>query len=157
MARLVCPKCSSRFQAADAASAVCPQCGYTAAAPPAPESTLPVMSPATYGQALGYGYPGQPPPPVGGYVPSPTMPAVVAPVKTNGFAVTSLVLGILGIFSFMFVVMPLMALVFGMVGVAQCKSKIHAGKGMAVAGVVLGTIGLGIGLFFWAMIVAFEA
>lgn len=62
--------------------------------------------------------------------------------KTNGFAIASLVLGIVWIYG----VGSILALVFGY----QAKNQIDAsggresGRGMAVAGIVLGWIGVGL-------------
>jgi hypothetical protein len=74
------------------------------------------------------------------------------PVRTNGLAVASLVLGILclnGIGS-------ILALVFGY----QAKGQIdrsggrEAGRGMAIAGIVLGWIGIALMVFIVFAIVA---
>jgi len=65
-----------------------------------------------------------------------------APARTNGLAVASLVLGIL----FVCGIGSILALVFGY----QAKSQIdrsggmEGGRGMAVAGIVLGWVGLGL-------------
>jgi hypothetical protein len=82
------------------------------------------------GQAYGQQAYGQPP----GY---PQMPGYV-PVKNNGLATTSLVLGILGFFT-CGVTSPFAA-VFGHIALAQISRTNEAGHGQAVAGVVLGWI-----------------
>lgn len=51
------------------------------------------------------------------------------PKSTNGFAIASLILGLLG-------GIPL-ALVFGFVALSQIKSRGQGGRGMAIAGIVL--------------------
>jgi hypothetical protein len=73
---------------------------------------------------------------------------------SSGFAVASLVLGILGVI-FLRVIGPILALVFGYVGRSRIKSSggREGGSGMAIAGIVLGWVGIGIdllivGLFF---------
>jgi hypothetical protein len=66
---------------------------------------------------------------------------------TNGFAVASLVLGIL----WLFWVGSLLAVIFGHVATNQIDQSggVQGGRGMAVAGFVLGYVGLGIlGIFF---------
>lgn len=71
----------------------------------------------------------------------------IAPVqRTSGFAVASLVLGLLGIW-------PL-AIIFGGVGISQTKKGRNvSGRGMAVAGLVLGIIVFLIELFVIVAIV----
>jgi DNA-directed RNA polymerase subunit RPC12/RpoP len=70
---------------------------------------------------------------------------------SNGFAVASLVLGIIGLLSFCLVIPPVLALIFGVVGWNQLnKSGASGGKGMAVAGIVLGTIGCLLALYWIA-------
>jgi hypothetical protein len=82
------------------------------------------------------------------------MPAYgYAPQSTNGLAIAALVLGIL----WLYWLGSILALVFGYVALSQIKRSggQQSGRGMAIAGVVLGWIGaavgalvLGIGLFF---------
>jgi hypothetical protein len=78
--------------------------------------------------------PGYPPP---GYVLAP-----VQQTRTNGFAIASLVLGILWIYW----IGSVLALVFGYIAKSQIdrSSGIQSGRGMAIAGIVLGWIGVGI-------------
>lgn len=81
---------------------------------------------AAPGQAYGPGHPYQP---WGqGYSPY----HQTAPV--NGFAIAALVLGILCF-------LPFVGLVLGIVGLVQIKKKGERGKGMAVSGIVLSSIG----------------
>jgi Domain of unknown function (DUF4190) len=58
---------------------------------------------------------------------------------TNGFAIASMVLGILWIFW----LGSLLALVFGYIARQQIRDQHQGGAGMAVAGIVLGWIGAG--------------
>jgi hypothetical protein len=62
------------------------------------------------------------------------------PPPTNGMAIASLVLGILGFL----VVTAILALVFGYVGRNQIRQNGSYGWGMATAGVVLGWVWLGL-------------
>ncbi|GHG95844.1 DUF4190 domain-containing protein [Streptomyces lanatus] len=57
------------------------------------------------------------------------------PVSINGLAIASLVLGILCF-------VPAVGLVLGLIALAQIKRKGERGKGMAVAGSILSTVGL---------------
>jgi hypothetical protein len=68
----------------------------------------------------------------------------------NGMAIASLILGLLGLallwvpyFAF---VLPLLAVIFGVVGLAQATAddRLDSGRGMAIAGIVFGLIGLAV-------------
>jgi hypothetical protein len=74
------------------------------------------------------------PPPTASAQPVSFQPAAV--VKTSGMAIASLVLGILGI--------SLFAIIFGIVALNQIKKSngFITGKGMAIAGIILGTISI---------------
>jgi hypothetical protein len=82
----------------------------------------------------------QPPPPSG----QPAPPPAVAPVaaKTNGFAIASMVLGIVWVYW----IGSILALVFGYMAKSQIEQSggMEQGGGMATAGIVLGWIGVGI-------------
>lgn len=63
--------------------------------------------------------------------------------KPSGMAITSLVLGIVGVPLFCFVLPSLLAVVFGAIGIRQCnKNPVYSGKGMAIAGLILGVLTL---------------
>ncbi len=59
---------------------------------------------------------------------------------TNGFAIASLVLGILWIYW----IGSILALVFGYVAKRQIRERGEGGDGMATAGIVLGWIGVAV-------------
>ena len=59
--------------------------------------------------------------------------------RTNGMAITALVLGLLGLFLFGIVLGPL-AIIFGAVGMSFANKNNGSGKGLAVAGLVLGIL-----------------
>ncbi|HEU4543322.1 MAG TPA: DUF4190 domain-containing protein [Jiangellaceae bacterium] len=61
------------------------------------------------------------------------------PAGTNGLAVAALVLGIV----WAFWIGSALAIVFGHVALGQIKTKGQEGKGLAVAGLVLGYVGAG--------------
>lgn len=94
--------------------------------------------------------PPQPPPgqpPIVVQVPgAATAPQVVyvqhASPKTNGFAIASMVLGIIWIYW----IGSILALVFGYIARGQIRRSqgTQSGEGMAIAGIVLGWIGVGI-------------
>ena len=71
--------------------------------------------------------------------------AAPAPQKSNGPAIASLVCGILGCVPF---ITSLAAVVLGIVGIKKTKDPRVGGKGLAIAGLILGVLGLGMwGLF----------
>lgn len=67
--------------------------------------------------------------------------------QTNGLAVTSLILGILWIAW----IGSILAVIFGHAAIKQINEKNQEGKGLAVAGLVLGYIGVGT-LTFWVLL-----
>lgn len=103
---------------------------------PSPEGPPPAGYPS-YGYAP-YGYP----PP--GYPPGAWGP----PRPTNGMAIASLVLGILWIYW----VGSILALVFGYLARRQIAERGESGGGLALAGIVLGWIGVGFLVFVGAAI-----
>ncbi len=92
----------------------------------------PVPPPPSYAQGPGTGG--------SGVWPTNPYPTFVARA-TNGLAVASLVLGILWIYW----VGSILALVFGYVAMIQIRERNEGGHGLAVAGIVLGWVGVGIG------------
>ncbi|MGW7446512.1 DUF4190 domain-containing protein [Kitasatospora sp. NPDC054795] len=116
-----------------------PQPVPPSAAPPQPPYPLPaggwasVTPPAGSGFPPGHPYAQAPGPgqaaPGPGFLPGPGP----GPAPTNGFAVGSLVTGLL-------LVAPV-ALVFGILALVQINRRKERGSGMAVTGLVLGTIG----------------
>lgn len=78
-------------------------------------------------------------PPHGYQVPPPPPQAQPRP-GNNGFAVASLVLSLLWLFG----LGSLLAVIFGHIALGQIKKTGELGQGFAIAGLVLGYIGLGI-------------
>ncbi|GEM_PF-3311221 len=83
-----------------------------------------------------------------------------APLKTSGFAITSLVLGIVSLLPNPALGIPtgILALVFGILARSKIKHGLAAGGGMSTAGIILGIIGLIVSmliiLFFATMFAA---
>ncbi|MEX5720378.1 DUF4190 domain-containing protein [Geodermatophilus maliterrae] len=69
------------------------------------------------------------------------------PRRTNGFAVASMVLGIVWVYW----IGSVLALVFGYVARSRIRERGEAGDGMAIAGMVPGWIGVG---FFGLVLLA---
>jgi DNA-directed RNA polymerase subunit RPC12/RpoP len=67
---------------------------------------------------------------------------------SNGFSVAALVLGIIGLPAFCTVIPSLLAIIFGIIGVSQSGDG-GGGKGLAIAGIICGGIGLLLGLMFY--------
>lgn len=88
--------------------------------PPAPQPG--------YGAVPPYGSPH-------GYYPYPVYPP---PRPTNGMAVASMVLGIL----WLYWVGSILAVIFGYIARKQIRERGESGGGMAVAGIVLGWVGV---------------
>ena len=74
----------------------------------------------------------------------PVSPAASSPSRTSGLAIASLVLGILGLTCILPIIGPILALILGIVALNQInKSRgTVTGQGQAVAGLVLGGVGL---------------
>jgi hypothetical protein len=86
-----------------------------------------------------------PPPPQPPYAPiyPPVVPGpYVVPQRTNGFAIAALVLGIVWVYW----IGSILALIFGYIAKGQIDRSggAEGGRGMAIAGIVLGWIGVGI-------------
>jgi hypothetical protein len=94
------------------------------------------------------------PPPIGATSPPlgampPPMPQVtyvqqIQMQTTNGLAIASMVLGIVWVYW----IGSILALVFGFVARKQIKQRGQKGDGMAIAGIVLGFVGLATLLLF---------
>lgn len=127
---------------------------------PAPEAFPPPPPPATGYPAPGYPPPVAPYPPVAqGYPGMPPMPGMMpmgyAPVpKTNGLAIASLVCSLLGLVTCAGT--SILGVIFGHLAKSQIKQSGEEGEGMALAGLIVGYIGLAIfgliALFYFGLI-----
>lgn len=90
---------------------------------------------------------GAPPP---GYVPFGSPPAGGGQ-RTNGLAVASLVLGIVGIILCVLFIPWILAIIFGAIAIKQCNADpTYTGKGLAIAGLVCGLVGMALILLILA-------
>ncbi len=100
--------------------------------------------------------PPPPPPPAYGGAPVYAGQGYGAPpaAGTNGMAIASLVLGIIGVIScgYTFFVAPVLAIIFGVIGRRQIRERGQQGNGLAIAGLSLGIIGVVISLV-WVLFV----
>jgi hypothetical protein len=106
--------------------------------PPAAEQ--PAWSPA------GYPAPGTAYPP---YTQYPPYAAPAPQTSTNGFAIASMVLGIVWLFG----LGSILAVIFGHIARRQIRTRGESGGGMAMAGVVLGWIGVAFLIAYIAFVV----
>ena len=96
-------------------------------------------------------YPPQtPPPPAPGAYAYAQPPA--SPAKANGLALASMILGILGVTIGLcliaFPVMPILAVVFGHIGLSQIRKTGAPGRGFAITGLVTGYIGIALAVLW---------
>ena len=77
------------------------------------------------------------PPPPAGYQ-SPMQQEQPNAPRSNGFAIASLICGILGCFG----ITGIMAIVFGILGIKRSKQPMTGGKGLSIAGIILGILGI---------------
>jgi hypothetical protein len=120
--------------------------GYFPAPPPAPPYGYPPPHPAVppgYPGSPGYdGPPGGPP-----SYPSPYGPYRIAPSGANSLAVGSLVTSIAGVvvgipltmFCYVGLLIPIVAIVLGIVALDQIKRNNQTGRGPAIAGIAFGS------------------
>ncbi|MFF8379168.1 DUF4190 domain-containing protein [Streptomyces sp. NPDC015661] len=128
--------------------AATPGYGYPAATPPAGGYGYPAATPtpATSGYGYpGYGQTGQP-----GWQQAPS----------NGMGTTAMVLGIIAVAGFCMyglgVILGVLALIFGIIGLKKVGRGEATNRGMAIAGIVLGSIGtlvsaVFLGFIIWAI------
>jgi len=76
------------------------------------------------------------------------------PPRTDAFAITSLVLGIIApITCYLGIIFGTIAVIFGHLSLRKIKNNpTLEGKGLAIAGLVTGYIGIAISLFFFIMV-----
>lgn len=116
-------------------------------------SATPYPPPAGYPQQPGYppsNYPPQPGyPPQGGWPGPPP-----SSTGTNGMAIAALVTGVIAVFLGFFCVgfVPgIAAVILGIVALNQIKTTQQSGKGMAIAGIATGGVGVAIVVIFFTI------
>lgn len=158
-----CSECGARIDAgADAPSACanghqlgqgdvyCTQCGApsTIASPSGASSYVPLPPLGFAGAGVGWQGPA---PYQQQYAPQFSPPyQYMQPQSTNGLAIASLVVSLV----FFCGVNAILALVFGIVALRQIKNTNQPGRGLAIAGVVISSVQLVLGLFWLVFILA---
>jgi len=104
--------------------------------------------PPAYDPNAPYGYPPYYSQPPQAGQPGPYMQPYIHRT-TNGMAIASMVLGIVWIYW----IGSVLALVFGYIARRQIRERGQAGDGMAIAGIVLGWIGVGVFLLVMALFI----
>ncbi len=96
--------------------------------------------------------PPPPPPPPPGYIPYTYGQPYASAPRQNGLGIASMVLGIVAVIPcFSVLLIPgVLAIVFGAISLSQSKKnpEKYTGRGMAIAGLVLGLVSLAILLLF---------
>ncbi|HYI60532.1 MAG TPA: DUF4190 domain-containing protein [Acidimicrobiales bacterium] len=104
---------------------------------------------------MSYPPPSPPPPPPGGFGQQPgyPQPGYGAPVanQSNGMAIGALVTGLIAMLCFP--VLGLVSIPLGIVAIKRSKALNGNGKGMAIAGIITGVIGIIWGIAFLALVV----
>lgn len=121
--------------AADVPTAPWPSAPYPGTEVPAAPYGSP-QGPGAYPPPAGGAYPGAVPPPTG---PAGTYPGMAPARRTDGVSIGALVTGLLG--------MSLISVVLGIVGLRRTRANGTGGRGMAIAGIVLG----GLSFVAWAI------
>ena len=77
--------------------------------------------------------------------------------RTNGLAIAAVVMGIAGVLSAWLLLPSILALVFGLVSHSKIKRSawMQDGRGLAIAGLVLGAVGLLVGLIWLLVFISF--
>ncbi|HXA73787.1 MAG TPA: DUF4190 domain-containing protein [Acidimicrobiales bacterium] len=144
-----CASCGSPVRGG---TSFCEKCGAFVSSASPPEAVAAGQSPPAYDAP-------PPPPPAGPYPPPPYPPGYGTPgyvpapptvPSTNGFSIASLVLGIVWVFG----VGAILAVIFGFVARKQIRESggRQGGSGMALAGIILGFVGIA-GLILWIVFV----
>jgi hypothetical protein len=108
---------------------------YGAPAYGAPAYGAPAYGEPAYGEPLPYGAP--------------------MPPARNGFGTWSLVLGLLSLFCLFVLVVPAgLAVVFGVIGRGRVKRREATNGGVALAGVITGSVALVAGVALWGFVLA---
>lgn len=83
-------------------------------------------------------------------------PPPMAPAKTNGKSIATLILGILSIIvPYIGFILGIIAIIFASISLKEIKNKNEQGRGLAIAGLVCGIVGTVLYGIILAFLVAF--
>ncbi|MEV7692085.1 DUF4190 domain-containing protein [Microbacterium sp. NPDC089189] len=137
-----------------AAPPAAPAYGAPAYDAPAPADAPPYAQPGAYPPPV-YGTPGAYPQAQaygsGAYTPYPTGP------KTNSLAIVSLIFSIVGIIFILPFIGSVVAVITGHISLKQIKTRSEGGRGLALAGTIIGWVGVVLALIGIVSIIAFVA
>ena len=66
--------------------------------------------------------------------------------------IAALVLGIIGVLGCCSFILPVLAIIFGWLGMQRAQAGLATNKGMAMAGLILGIVGVVISVIYWIMV-----
>ncbi|MFD0369395.1 DUF4190 domain-containing protein [Streptomyces sp. NPDC059071] len=129
--------------------------------PAAPGTTggtfgYPTAPPVSASPTPGYGYPAAPPAPYPTYGAGYPQPGW-GPQPSNGLGIAAMVLGIIAVAGFCFyglgAILGILALIFGIIGLKKANRGEATNRGMAIAGIVLGSVGILVGAAFLSFMI----
>ena len=75
--------------------------------------------------------------------------------RTNGFAIASLVCGIIALFlDFFFLIPSILAIVFGVIGIKN-SAECNSGRGISIAGIIMGIISIALYIVLFLLLFVF--
>jgi hypothetical protein len=122
--------------------------------PWSPQPYAPVDPPSPYPPPMGPGAQVPPtafPPPYHGGIP---YDPYAKPQTTSGQAIGALVASLVGVFTCCCGVGSLVGIVLGIMGMNECRRSGRDGHGLALAGVIVGAVGLVLFVAFWILVIA---
>ncbi|WP_069170429.1 DUF4190 domain-containing protein [Streptomyces griseus] len=132
----------------------------TASAPPVPAPPVAPNGPGVPGGQ--YGYPAAPVPAAAPYSGYPGYPGyggqpAWGPAPANGLGVAAMVLGIIAVVGFCMwgfgIILGILALIFGIIGRGRAKRGEATNGGMALAGIILGSVSIVISAIFLGFLI----
>jgi len=133
-----CPKCGQDIPDGAQFCGNCGQSVTTYAQPVQPQTATMPQQPVQQSAPAGTMPPQQQPQPASGFQPvQSTLMGTDVPTKGRGKAIAALVLGIVGLVAWL---IPIIGFIFGVLAVIFGSISTKASKGMAIAGIIMGSI-----------------
>lgn len=80
-----------------------------------------------------------------------TAPATTS--STNGFAIAGFVLSLVGLVCCSFVICGILGLIFSIIGLNKANSSNGNGKGLAIAGIIIGGVAILLTIIYWILVI----